>query len=641
MFFLNLTFGEFLTLLGALGGLITALYLLDRTKRKKIVSTLRFWTPALTAEEQQRRRRMREPWSLLLQLVSLLLLLVAIAQLQWGTRQRRGRDHVLVIDTSSWAGERSSRGTVMDREKEVAARYLSTLPARDRVMLVRADALTTPVTPFTADRRLLSTALNQSGSSFSALNIEQALSFADQAQSWSGGQRGEIIYVGPRLVGDPDNPPPPLSNLRVIEVPARRENCGIRRMGVRRSDEDANSWQATVILKNYGSQPRTVRLRTGFSGTAFAPRAYRLNPGQETAAAYNFTTAGAGRLAAQIDPADALPADDRAELELPRTGLIDVTVYTNRPEALRPLLEPNHRLSVKFLSPSAYNPNPMSDVMLLDSFAPGQDPKIPSLWIDPPREGSPLPVRMVVTNAPIKVWHSGTVLSTGLHAKETRIPAAEVFETFEGDVPVGSLAEGPFVVARPAAANRPKTAVIGFDPLGSQLRFEVTTPLLFANVLGWLSPDAFRTSDVIAGRVGSANVALDSNEHTEHIRVRDERGFAVPFTIRDRTVQLFLSYPAIVRIVSDDHERILSLTLPDVAPFEWKPAANAATGIPAVRRFAPEAVDLWQWLAVLGAACLFLEWMLFGRQRIFKPRRIAPKNRPRPVPEQEREVVSK
>src|SRR5919205_604774 len=117
MFFLNLTAAEFLTLLGVLGGFITALYLLDRTKRKKIVSTLRFWTAALTAEEQHSRRQVREPWSLVLQLASLLLLLLAIAQLQWGTRQRRGKDHVLLLDTSSWAAERTSQGVLLDREK--------------------------------------------------------------------------------------------------------------------------------------------------------------------------------------------------------------------------------------------------------------------------------------------------------------------------------------------------------------------------------------------------------------------------------------------------------------------------------------------------------------------------------------------
>src|SRR5438874_13053072 len=119
MFFLNLTPGEFLTLFGALGGLITTLYLLDRVKRRKIVSTLRFWTPAVRVEERQTRKRMREPWSLALQLLSLLLLLLSIAELHWGTHERDGRDHVLLLDTSSWTAPRSGQGTLLHTEKRI------------------------------------------------------------------------------------------------------------------------------------------------------------------------------------------------------------------------------------------------------------------------------------------------------------------------------------------------------------------------------------------------------------------------------------------------------------------------------------------------------------------------------------------
>ena len=121
MFFLNLTAGEFFGLLAALGGAITALYLLDRTKRKKIVSTLRFWVDAGRVQDQRSRKRMREPWSLVLQLLGLLLLLLAAAQLQWGSRERRGRDHVLLVDTSAWSAQRLGTESLLDREKSLAA----------------------------------------------------------------------------------------------------------------------------------------------------------------------------------------------------------------------------------------------------------------------------------------------------------------------------------------------------------------------------------------------------------------------------------------------------------------------------------------------------------------------------------------
>src|SRR4051812_28063500 len=198
MFFLNLSAGEFFALLGALGGLVTALYLLDRTKRKKIVSTLHFWTFAAAAEDQQRRKRMNQPWSLLLQLLSLALLLLAIAQLQWGTRGSRALDHVLMIDTSAWSGQRvsaqggSPAGILLDRERQAARRYLASLGASDRILLVRVDALATPATSFTADTARIIKALDSSEPGSSALNLSQALTFAQHAQSWSGGDPGEI-----------------------------------------------------------------------------------------------------------------------------------------------------------------------------------------------------------------------------------------------------------------------------------------------------------------------------------------------------------------------------------------------------------------------------------------------------------------
>jgi von Willebrand factor type A domain/Aerotolerance regulator N-terminal len=641
MFFLNLTAGEFLALLGGLGGIITALYLLDRTKRKKVVSTLRFWVPAFSAEEQHKKKRMRDPWSLVLQLVSLLLLLLAIAQLQWGTREHRGRDQVVLLDTSSWAGAKGSGGSVLDLEKRMAKQYFGRLAAQDRVMLVRVDALATPVTPFTSDRTQLRTALNESVPGYSALNIEQALSFARHAQSWSGGEQGEIIYIGPKLVADGDAGLQTPRNLRTIAVPFVRENCGIRRIGVKRGDEDANSWEATITLKNYGSQPRTVHLRVAFAGTGFLPRVFRLNPGEESGAEYSFSTFTAGQLTAEMTPADNLSSDDRAALELPRSSALRVAVYTKRPDALGPLLEANHRLNIKFFSPLEYIARPAADIMLLDQMTPPREPQIPSLWIEPPKEGSPLPVRAVVNGAVIKSWRSDAALGAGLHAKAADIPVAEVFQAFDGDVPVGSLAEGPTVVARPSTDRRPKLAVMGFDPLSGQLRFEVTTPLLFANLLRWLSPEPFKTVDATAGRVGPASVMLDASERADRIRVTNERGFAVPFTVREHNVQLFASRPSIIHVTSDDRERLVSLTLPDVAELEWKPAANSASGLPAPAQFGRGATDVWRWLAVIAGLGLFIEWMLFGQRRLLAWRKSVDTSHRRPAPERQQELVEK
>ncbi len=75
MFFLNLSLPEFLAILGSLSGVVVALYLLDRMRKHHTVATLRFFAAAEKPPVLKHRRKLQQPWSLLLQLISLLLLL--------------------------------------------------------------------------------------------------------------------------------------------------------------------------------------------------------------------------------------------------------------------------------------------------------------------------------------------------------------------------------------------------------------------------------------------------------------------------------------------------------------------------------------------------------------------------------------
>ena len=79
MYFLNLSLAQFLAVFGAVAAVSIALYLLDRSRRRQVVSTLRFWVAAEQPSVVARRRRIQQPWSLLLQLVSMALLLLAVA----------------------------------------------------------------------------------------------------------------------------------------------------------------------------------------------------------------------------------------------------------------------------------------------------------------------------------------------------------------------------------------------------------------------------------------------------------------------------------------------------------------------------------------------------------------------------------
>jgi hypothetical protein len=635
MFFLNLSLGEFLTLLGSVSGLVAALYLLDRAKKKKIVSTLRFWVDAPRVDEQRRRKRIREPWSLILQLVSLLLLLLACAQLQWGSRERPGRNHVIVLDTSSWMALRNGPSNLLERAKDQARRYIASLPSRDRVMLIRADSLATPVTSLSEDRKPLLQAIAASEPSYTALNLASALELGQRAMTWSGAGTGDVVFIGGRRVARWDDEAVSVPRLRILPVDFDAENVGIRRMGVRRDGQNEDLWRASIALRNYGKQDRQVTVHLRFSGTQFKPRSILLPPGEDRIEEFKFSTTGSGTLVASIEPTDALPLDDHVQLELPENGRLRVAVYTERPAAWQTLLEADNRLQALYLPPSRYTPSPAADVVLLDSFAPGTSPKLPSLWVKPPAQRSPVPVLTTADDVLLTRWSTETEIGTGLRSKELHLPSSEIFDAGRTDLAIAGSDRGAVVIARPAAQNRPRLAAIGFDPLNGALRFEVSTPLLFANVLRWLEPESLRTTELTATGVGTASVALDVNEASERFRVIDSSGFVVPFTILNNSLELYVSKPTVVKVITPERERVLSLTLPGVGEFRWNPPSDVPQTLPAASWFGASAIDLWKWLAVAGAAGLYLEWLLFGRQRPWRWRRQAPHRESEKMREQE------
>lgn len=611
MFFLNLGVGEFFVLLGAAASVITALYLLDRNRSKLLVSTLRFWPESGAAAIHRSRYRVQDPWSLLLQLLSLALLLLAIADLEWGRREGAVRNHVLVLDTSSASAERTANGTVLEEEKRKAREYLDRLGTRDRVMLVEAAGLLMPRTTFTAGRTELERRIEDATSSYSGLDIDQALAFASRAELRAPGEAGEIVYIGPQRITTPATVQ--VRNLRVIPVTAPQENRGITAVRVRR-DPEPNTWAATVNLRNYGDSTARLVVHVSFGASTFAPRLLTINPHGDGHADYRFVADAAGELRVRLDPGDSFRGDDQASISLPRNGAVQVSVFTNRAQLLQPLLNANPRLSVHYYSPSQYRSDGKVDVMLLDQFAPPVLPSRPSLWIDPPEHNSPLPIRSTIRDKTIDNWTFDPELGRGLHSHDMRLSSAHGYQTFAGDLGVATVDGEAVAVAQEKSAAGVRLALTGFDVLTPELRYQVSSPLLIANLLRWLTPAGFESQDIACEQDGIVNVQLESGEDAGSLRVVDDRGRDLPFSVRRDNLQFFVDRPSTVRVISTGHERLISAVLPQVGPVNWRPEA-ASVGLPNSVSYGLGAVQLWRYLAIAAAILLAIEWVLFARPR--------------------------
>jgi len=97
--------------------------------------------------------------------------------------------------------------------------------------------------------------------------------------------------------------------------------------------------------------------------------------------------------------------------------------------------------------------------------------------------------------------------------------------------------------------------------------------------------------------------------------VTAEDGSPVPFTLHDRTLDFFAGTPGSVKVVAGDREYLYSLTLPQLADTKWQPPNDARSGIPRFATVLDSSTDIWPWLALLGAAGLVAEWLLYGRFR--------------------------
>ncbi len=623
MFLLNLSLAELLALAGSLSGLMVALYLLDRSRRKVLVATLRFWTSAEHPTESRRRRRIRQWPSLLLQILGILCLLAAVAEMHWGSREKGSRDHVLILDTSSWMSARTRQGTLMEQARRSALAYLKALPAGDRVMVVYADGLATPATAFESDRAAVEKAIRAARAGASALHLPQALDLARRVQERLGNLAGEIVYVGAgRIVSpDPASASSPPANLRVIPVPAVVENVGLRKIALRRSAVEGDLWNILVVARNYGTRARTVDLALQFGGAPAGSRRMSLQPGAEQEATLEYRTRAAGWLEARLLARDGFPDDDRAVVEIPRQTSQRVTVYTDQPELFRPLLAANRLVEASYRSPAEYAEPAASEVVILDRFAPPSPPRAHTVWISPPAERSPVPLGESRKDAALERWRSDHELGAGLRTQDLRLEEARTLAASSGDIPVAEIRQGPVIVARPAAGGSgPKQVVFGFHPLRSALRYELATPLLFANILRWMAPESFRRLELQAAAPGIVSVPWDTQPDPATVRVTTEDGLALPFTAHERSLRFFTASPGLVRIRGADRELVYSLTLPEVGEAVWDPPAGARRGVPAAVTRAATSRELWRLLALLGGLILLLEWLWYGqRDRVRRP----------------------
>ncbi len=255
-------------------------------------------------------------------------------------------------------------------------------------------------------------------------------------------------------------------------------------------------------------------------------------------------------------------------------------------------LSPPTRASLRNSAPQRVQTHD-DGLVILDRFRPETRPQGASLWIDPPADRSPVPIKERVEKPEGLRWVPDLQLTEGLRARNTQIESASVFEAGPGETKVAEIDKGAVMVARG------NMVVIGFNPFAGSMRYELAAPLLLANILRWSAPDVFRDVDVGTQSAGAVSSPLAVGFDRRRSGPRRFRQI-LPFNIRDRAVQFFAGDPSRVRVIAGNSERVYSLTLPEMWDVKWNPPATARHGIPAWNDSMRRSRSLWPWLALTG-----------------------------------------
>lgn len=626
---LNLTLGQFLALFVPLAAGLVALYFYDRSRRRLVVSTLRFWPRRPAPPKRRRHKKLQQPLSLLLQILAMLLLLLAAADLRFGSFGGPRRHHVLILETSAWMNAAGAgNGALIDEARQRALAYLRAIPANEPVMLIRADGLPAPATPFTTDRDALADAIRESQPGHTAANLGGALELARSAldlattgdgsegllSRLSAGTIGEVAVIGTARVlrRDAAIRTSGIPALRLVAVGEDMEDAGIARLTAQRSAEDPGRWRVVAQLANHSPQPKNLRLDVRFNTAALGHRTARVAAESEQAVEFTVRTQNTGMLEAILGPEDAFAGDNRAQIELPAYRARPLEVYSERGAAWRPLAASILNVEPRMRRVSEYGDAPAAGTLqVFDRFLPSGTVNVPAVYVASPAESSPIRVAREVTNVRITQWGSPHPIAQGLNDADFLLPRASVFELSPGDVSIAECAEGPVVVLREQGGQR--SLFVGFDLLNERLQGRLSTPLLFANIVRWFAPEVFRGRAVQASAPGLIEWEMPPVSEQD-VEVASSENEQIPWRLVGDRLRLFAGSPGVVTIRTPDQESRLNLALPEVGDAKWEPPEGTLRGVPPpVSGASLAGVALWPWLSLLALGILAVDWHYYGR----------------------------
>ncbi|MFZ0710719.1 MAG: VWA domain-containing protein [Terrimicrobiaceae bacterium] len=469
----------------ALSVVIVALYLQRPRRRSLEVSTLLFWQKVLEREPHRKfLGRLRNPLSLLLQLLIFLLLMLALARPEEALPGGR-RATVIVLD----ARARMQASGVFADAVLAAQEMVSRLGPNDEAALLTVEGLPRIVSSFSSDGKELRGKLASLAPSDAGGGMEETLLLARRLLDAKPGEK-RLFVISDRKV-------PASGSVEQISVGKSRDNVGILALAQRPLPASPQSTEIFVKLGNFSSSARDTEIELSLDGRSFDLQRFRIEPGETR----NFSTivpkqmlaSGRGFLTASLTSADGLAVDNTAYAALPAGQSLRVLLIGEDDPFLEGALKADPSLAVEILKPEMWRSDMGADfdAVVFDNWLP-QDATLDSLGRGSFFFFGRTPFNVAGAETPMAsleaglesplLWNVDLGAIRLARASKLAIPDDGRWRT---STPVQSAGEPMVVTMEGPRGERAVASAFGVGDSNFPLR--VGFPLFVSNVVHWLA----------------------------------------------------------------------------------------------------------------------------------------------------------
>jgi hypothetical protein len=478
---------------------IIAMYLLKLRRKEQLVSSVFLWRKMVRdVEANAPWQKLRRNLLLILQLLLLIAMIVALAKPFTTTNGLTGEDAILVIDTSASMAASDVPPNRLEAAKVQALQMVEDMPDGARFTIISAGGESELLIADSTDRQKVNAIIDGLQAGNGGSDMDAALQLASAKASQKPDVKVMVITDGgvslpERLTIQGD--------FRYSLIGSQDDNQAIGLINLNPSDGGENI-AAFVQVINYGEGAATRRL--GIYADDQLYNIYDLSiPSRGTQSILveglqASTQLVEARLLSSEGSRDYLASDDRAFAVHRREEPVKVVLVTQGNVFLQTALSLMPGLETAVVEPDEGEQLPDADLIIYDGFVPITTTLAQEdlLIIAPPSNTeifsvsgvvqSPVPI-LSDLDSPI-IDHVSLEGINILDAIRIQLPewAKPIISTNEPGAEGGK--QIPLLFAGETGGRR--VAVIAFDLHHTDLPLQVAFPILFTNLVHWLSPGA-------------------------------------------------------------------------------------------------------------------------------------------------------